>query len=218
MQSPDSPATSPPFCLPRWSPNFARLCRLFWVPRILTAEELGRVVAGPGTGTSLTYLCLDAVKSGLEPRTQFWGNISGDPESPLPSPSLFSGLQQLRSWDWLPSLKFFSCTQTHTCTHAHARSAASLRLCLPAGFYRPRSRRLVSGTHRLSQPRTPSQVLTSLISVKKRLASELAPREFGGKMNGKQEGSEASGLGSLQMLRSFSAFTNRLLGSAKLHF
>lgn len=37
-------------------------------------------------------------------------------------------------------------------------------------------------------------------------------------MNRKQEGSEASGLGSLQMLRSFSAFTGRLLGSAILHF
>lgn len=35
-------------------------------------------------------------------------------------------------------------------------------------------------------------------------------------MNGKQEGSEASG--SLQMLGSFSAFIGRLLGSAKLHF
>lgn len=37
-------------------------------------------------------------------------------------------------------------------------------------------------------------------------------------MNRKQEGSEASGFGSLQMLRSFSAFTGCLLGSAKLHF
>lgn len=36
-------------------------------------------------------------------------------------------------------------------------------------------------------------------------------------MNGKQKGSGASGLGSLQMLRSFSAFTGRLLGSPKLH-
>lgn len=47
----------------------------------------------------------------------------GDPESPLPSLSLFSGLQPLKSWDWLPSLKFFSCTQRHTHAHTHIHGA-----------------------------------------------------------------------------------------------
>lgn len=46
-------------------------------PRILTAEEPGRVVAGPGIGTSLTSLRLGTVMSELEPRAQFWGDIRG---------------------------------------------------------------------------------------------------------------------------------------------
>lgn len=126
----------------------------------------------PGLGylSPISALMLSSQNWNLEHNC---GETFEDPEIPLPSPSLFSVLQQLRSWDWLPSLKFFSCTRTHTCTtHAQARSTASLRLCLPEGFYRPRSRRLVSGTHRLPQSRTPSQVPTSLVSVKKRLASE----------------------------------------------
>lgn len=123
MRSPDSPAGSPPSCLPCRSPNFARLCRLFWVPRILTAEKLGRVVAGPRTGTSFTYLCLDAVKSELEPRAQFWGDIRG-PREPTAQPlallwAAATEVLGLAVPHSPPRNSFLAHGHTHAHTHMH---------------------------------------------------------------------------------------------------
>lgn len=54
---------------------------------ILTAEEPGRVVAGPGIGSSLTSHRLGSEMSELEPRAQFWeGKTLGDLGALCPSP------------------------------------------------------------------------------------------------------------------------------------
>lgn len=79
----------------------------------------------PGLGhlSPISALTLSSQNWNLEHNS---GETFEDPESPLPSLSFFSGLQQLRSWDWLPSLKFFSCTQRHTHAHTHMHGALLL--------------------------------------------------------------------------------------------
>lgn len=79
----------------------------------------------PGLGhlSPISALTLSSQNWNLEHNS---GETFGDPESPSPSLSLFSGLEQLRSWDWLPSLKFFFCTQRHTHAHTHMHEALLL--------------------------------------------------------------------------------------------
>lgn len=137
---------------------------------ILTAEEPGRVVAGPEIGSSLTSHRLGSEMSELEPRAQFWGDIGG-PWGPsvLPLALRWAAATGVLGLAVLPEIILLHIhMHTLTCPECYPpRSLPSHRV-----LSTPERQTSWRRPSQDSQPRTPSQVPTSLVSVKKSLALE----------------------------------------------